>query len=104
MGGMMRPAAFESARPLGHRRHAVDSDRPGRAFRPLRFAADGWPGLNRTPGRRAVRPCFVTPGANSKDEANAKEMTIIHERRKPNRTREDRWNELARELDPAWRR
>jgi hypothetical protein len=48
-------------------------------------------------------------GANSKDEANAEEeanaeaMTTTHERHKPNRTREDRWNELARQLDPAWR-
>src|SRR5215813_13785143 len=50
------------------------------------------------------------PGANSTDEANAEEeanaeqMTTPLKRHKLNRTREDRWNELACQLDPAWRR
>jgi hypothetical protein len=45
-----------------------------------------------------------TEEEEEEEEANADEkMTTTHDHYKLNRTREDKWNELAHQRDPAWR-
>ena len=50
----MRPVTFEPARPLDTEGMPWIPAGPGRAFRPLRFAGDGWSELMRP--EPAVRP------------------------------------------------
>jgi hypothetical protein len=80
MGGMMRPVTFEPARPLDTGSMPWIPTGPGKAFHPLRFAADGWSELMRLEPGSAVPLHHHTGEVHAFNLAGAREIFGTGER------------------------
>jgi hypothetical protein len=80
MGEIMRPVAFEPARLLDTDSMPWIPTGPGKAFRPLRFAADGWSELMRLEPGSAVPLHRYTGDVHAFNLSGAREIFGAGER------------------------